>query len=52
MFMDITSIGLFDRKVGMACGEVRHRCSWISLVFIHLIENVDLACTDVTHRCS
>ena len=38
MFMDITGIDLFDQKVGMACAEVRHRCSWISLVLIYLIK--------------
>ena len=38
MFMDITGIDLFDQKVGMACTEVRHRCSWISLVLIYLIK--------------
>ena len=38
MFMDITGIDLFDQNVGMACAEVRHRCSWISLVLIYLIK--------------
>ena len=38
MFMDITGIDLFDQKVGMACTEVRHRSSWISLVLIYLIK--------------
>ena len=32
MFMDITDIDLFDHNVDLACAEVRHRCSWISLV--------------------
>ena len=35
--MDITGIDLFDQNVGMACTEVRLRCSWISLVLIYLI---------------
>ena len=38
MFMDITGIDLFDQNVGMACTEVRHRCSWLSLVLIYLIK--------------
>ena len=37
MFMDITSIDLFDQNVGMARTKVRLRCSWISLVMISLI---------------
>ena len=36
--MGITSIDLFDQNVGMACTEVRHRCSWLSLVLIYLIK--------------
>ena len=32
MFMAITGIDLFDQNAGMACTEVRHRCSWLSLV--------------------
>ena len=36
MFMGITGIDLFDQNVGMACTEVRHRCSWLSLVLIYL----------------
>ena len=38
MFMGITGIDLFDQNVGMACTEVRHRCSWVSLVLIYLIK--------------
>ena len=37
MYMDITSIDLFDPNVGIACTEVRLRCSWMSLVLIYLI---------------
>ena len=36
--MAITSIDLFDQNVGMTCTEVRHRCSWLSLVLIYLIK--------------
>ena len=38
MFMNITGIDLFDQNVGMACTEVRHICSWLSLVLIYLIK--------------
>ena len=38
MFMNITGIDLFDQNAGMACTEVRHRCSWLSLVLIYLIK--------------
>ena len=38
MFMNITGIDLFDQNVGMACTEVRHRCSWLPLVLIYLIK--------------
>ena len=38
MFMDITGIDLFDQNVDLACAEVRHRCSRISLVLIYLIK--------------
>ena len=38
MFMDITGIDLFDQNVDLACTEVRHRCSWISLVLIFFIK--------------
>ena len=38
MFMEITGIDLFDQNVGMACANVRLRCSWISLVLIYLIK--------------
>ena len=37
MFMHITGINLFDHNVGIACAKVRLRCSWISLLLIHLI---------------
>ena len=37
MFMDITSIDLFDLNVGMICAKVGLRSSWISLVLIYLI---------------
>ena len=30
MFMDFTGIDLFDQNVGMACPEIRLRCSLIS----------------------
>ena len=36
--MDITGIDLFDLNVGMVCAKVRLRCSWISLILIHLIK--------------
>ena len=36
--MGITGIDLFDQNVGMACTEVRLRCSWLSLVLIYLIK--------------
>ena len=35
--MNITGIDLFDHNVGMACPNVRLRCSFISLLLIHLI---------------
>ena len=38
MLMDVTGIDLFDQKVSLTCAEVRHRCSWISLVLIYLIK--------------
>ena len=50
MFMDITGIDLFDQKVDLACAEVRHRCSRISLVLIYLIKNVGMAYANVRHR--
>ena len=34
MFMDIIGIDLFDQNVGVACSEIRLRCSWNSLVLI------------------
>ena len=37
MFIDITSIDLFDENVGMTCAKVRLRCSGISLILIYLI---------------
>ena len=37
MFMNISSIDLFDLNVGMICAKVGLRCSWISLVLIYLI---------------
>ena len=36
--MGITGIDLFYQNVGMACTEVRHRCSWLSLVLIYFIK--------------
>ena len=38
MFMDITSIDLFDQNVGMTCAGARFRSLWISLVLIYLIK--------------
>ena len=38
MFMDITRIDLFYQNVDLACAEVRHRCSWVSLALIYLIK--------------
>ena len=38
MFIDISGIDLFDQNVGMAYANVRHRCSWISVVLIYLIK--------------
>ena len=38
MFMDVTGIDLFDQNVDLACTEVRHRCSCISLVLIFVIK--------------
>ena len=32
IYMDITSIDLFDQVGSMACAKVRLRCSWILLV--------------------
>ena len=32
MFMDITGIDEFEQNVGMACGGVRLRSIWLSLV--------------------
>ena len=36
--MDITGIDLFDQNVDLACAEVRHTYSWISLVLIYFIK--------------
>ena len=38
MFMDIIGIDLFDQNVGVACPEIRLRCSWTSLILIYLIK--------------
>ena len=38
MFMDIIGIDLFDQNVGVACLEIKLRCSWILLVLIYLIK--------------
>ena len=38
MFMDYTGIDSFDLNVGMICGKVRLRCSWIASVLIYLIK--------------
>ena len=38
MFMNITSIDLFDQNGGMACANVRLRCAIISLALIYLIK--------------
>ena len=38
MFMAITGIDLFDQNVFTECTEVRHKCSWLSLVLIYLIK--------------
>ena len=38
MFMDITSIDLFDQNVGMACANVRLISSCKSMVLIYLIK--------------
>ena len=38
MFIDITGIDLFNQNVDLACVEVRHGCSWISLVLIYWIK--------------
>ena len=37
MFIESTSIDLFDHNVGMACAKVRLGCSFISLLLIYLI---------------
>ena len=37
MFINITGMDLFDQNVGMACVEIRLRCSWKLLVLIYLI---------------
>ena len=50
--MDITRIDLFDQNVGMACPEVRLRCSWISLVLIYLIKMWVWHCAEVRLRCT
>ena len=38
MFMDIIGTDLFDQNVGMACAEVRLRCTSILLILIHFIK--------------
>ena len=38
IFIDITSIDLFDQNVGMACARIRLRSSLISPVLIYLIK--------------
>ena len=35
MFMTIIGIDSFDQNMGMACADVRLRCSWKSLVLIY-----------------
>ena len=37
MFIESTSIDLFDQNMDMACAKVRLRCSCILLVLIYLI---------------
>ena len=51
MFMDITGIDLFDQNVGVACPEIRLRCSWISLILIYFDQNVGMAYAEVRFRC-
>ena len=36
--MEITDIDFFDINVGMACANIRLRCSLISLTLIYLIK--------------
>ena len=38
MFINITGIDLFDQNVGMACVNVKLRCTIISLALIYLIK--------------
>ena len=38
MLMEVTGIDLFDLNVGMACANVRLRCTIISLALIYLIK--------------
>ena len=38
MYIDMTSIDLFDQNVGMAWAAVRLRCSWTLFVLIYLIK--------------
>ena len=55
MFMDITSIDLFNQHVGMTCAVVRLRCSWISLAGndLDLFDQcVGMVCAAVRLRCS
>ena len=50
MFMVITGIDLFNQNVGMAYANVRHRCLWISLVLIYLIQKVVMTCAEARLR--
>ena len=38
MYVDITSIDLFDLIVGIVCANVTLTFSWISLILIYLIK--------------
>ena len=52
MFIDITSIDLFDHNVGMTCAKVKRRCSGISLILDLFDQNMGMACGEVRLRCS
>ena len=36
-----------DQNAGMACAEVRLRCSWLTLVLINFDQNVGMICAKV-----
>ena len=52
MYMDITSIDLFDQNVGMVCAKVTLTFSWISPGIDLFDLNVGMVCAKIRLRCS